>query len=71
MKNILKSLTAAMFSNINPMVSLRYDIERTLNAGLSLTHLNTKPISVMDVALRDFGRRFDHVMADIPVAYDM
>jgi dTDP-4-dehydrorhamnose reductase len=54
-----------------PMVNLWPDIQIALQAGLKLVHLTAKPISVADVALHGFGRRFDRTSANAPVVYDM
>lgn len=54
-----------------PMVNLWSDLSTALDAGLSLVHLTSAPISVADVARCGFGRMFDQVSATPPVAYDM
>lgn len=54
-----------------PMVNLWYDIQRALEAGLSLVHLTGEPISVADVSLLGFGRPFKQSLANPPARYDM
>lgn len=54
-----------------PMVNLWPDIEIAREAGLKLVHLTAEPISVGDVALHGFGRRFDHTSGSTPAIYDM
>jgi len=54
-----------------PMVSLWYDIQTTLNAGLKLVHLTAEPISVADVSRKGFGKKFEQVLPNTPAAYDM
>jgi len=53
------------------MVSLWYDIQTALNAGLKLVHLTAEPISVADVSKKGFGRVFDHTLPNVPATYDM
>ncbi|MBC7489042.1 MAG: pyridine nucleotide transhydrogenase [Glaciimonas sp.] len=54
-----------------PMVSLYYDIQTALKAGLKLVHLTAEPISVADISLSGFGKVFDQVLANTPATYDM
>lgn len=54
-----------------PMVSLWYDIQTALNAGLKLVHLTAEPISVADVSRQGFGKSFDHALANTPTTYDL
>jgi hypothetical protein len=54
-----------------PMVSLWYDIQTALNAGLKLVHLTAEPISVADVSKEGFGKVFEHVLPNAPTTYDM
>lgn len=54
-----------------PMVSLWYDIQTALNAGLKLVHLTAEPISVADVSKKGFGKVFEHVLPNAPAKYDM
>jgi hypothetical protein len=54
-----------------PMVNLWYDIQIALQAGLRLIHLTAAPVSVADVSLLGFGRKFDQQLAGTPATYDM
>jgi len=54
-----------------PMVSLWYDIQTALSAGLKLVHLTAEPISVADVSKKGFGKAFNHVLPGVPATYDM
>lgn len=54
-----------------PMVSLWYDIQTALNAGLKLVHLTAEPISVADVSRQGFGKAFDNALANTPATYDL
>lgn len=54
-----------------PMVSLWYDIQTALNAGLRLVHLTAEPISVADVSKQGFGESFGHALANSPATYDL
>ncbi len=54
-----------------PMVSLWYDIQTALNAGLKLVHLTAEPISVGDVSEQGFGKSFDNALANSPASYDL
>ena len=54
-----------------PMINLWYDIQRALEAGLSLVHLTAEPISVADVSLQGFGRPFTQTLENPPASYDM
>jgi len=54
-----------------PMVNLWFDIQKALEAGLSLVHLTAEPISVADVSLQGFGRPFTQTLKNPPTRYDM
>jgi hypothetical protein len=54
-----------------PMVSLWYDIQIALDAGLKLVHLTAEPISVSDISMKGFRKVFDHVLPNVPAKYDM
>ncbi len=54
-----------------PMVNLWFDIQKALEAGLSLVHLTAEPISVSDVSLLGFGKPFTQTSANPPARYDM
>lgn len=54
-----------------PMVSLWYDIQTALTAGLKLVHLTAEPISVAEVSKKGFGKVFEQVLGNSPATYDM
>jgi len=54
-----------------PMVNLWYDIQRALEADLSLVHLTAEPISVADVSLQGFGKPFTQSLVNPLARYDM
>ncbi|MBQ0727310.1 MAG: NAD(P)-dependent oxidoreductase [Thalassolituus oleivorans] len=54
-----------------PMVNLWYDIQKALEAGLSLVHLTAEPISIANVSLQGFGQPFTQTLANVPACYDM
>jgi hypothetical protein len=54
-----------------PVVNLWYDIRTAINAGLKLVHLTAAPISVADVSLHGFGKRFSQELSGTPALYDM
>lgn len=54
-----------------PMVNLWFDIQRAIEAGLSLVHLTAEPICVSDVSLQGFGKPFTQTLANQPARYDM
>lgn len=54
-----------------PMVNLWFDIQKALEAGLSLVHLTAEPISVSDVSLLGFGKSFTQTLANSPARYDV
>lgn len=54
-----------------PMVNLWFDIQKALDAGLSLVHLTAEPISVSDVSLLGFGKPFIQTLPNSPARYDM
>jgi len=54
-----------------PMVNLWFDIQKALEAGLSLVHLTAEPISVSDVSILGFGKPFTRTLANPPARYDM
>lgn len=54
-----------------PMVNLWFDIQKALEAGLSLVHLTAEPINVSDVSLLGFGKPFTQTLANPPARYDM
>ncbi len=70
-KNNLHAIESRGVFQFFPMVNLWYDIQRALEAGLSLVHLTAEPISVADVSLQGFGRPFTQTLTKQPVRYDM
>lgn len=69
--NNLQAIESRGVFQFYPLVSLWYDIQTALNAGLKLVHLTAEPISVADVSLRGFGKAFDQILANTPATYDM
>lgn len=69
--NNLHAIEGRSVFQFYPMVSLWYDIQTALNAGLKLVHLTAEPISVADVSRQGFGKSFDHTLANNPATYDL
>lgn len=69
--NNLHAIESRSLFQFYPMVSLWYDIQTALNAGLKLVHLTAAPISVADVAKNGFGKIFEQVLVNSPATYDM
>lgn len=69
--NNLKAIESKGVFQFYPMVNLWYDIQTSLNEGLSLVHLTAEPISVEDVSLQGFGNRFTQTISNAPARYDM
>jgi hypothetical protein len=69
--NNLHSIDCRGIFQFYPMVSLWYDIQTALHAGLKLVHLTAEPISVADVSMKGFGKVFENELPNPPVAYDM
>lgn len=69
--NNLHSIESRGMFQFYPMINLWYDIQRALEAGLSLVHLTAEPLSVADVSLQGFGRPFTQTLANQPARYDM
>lgn len=69
--NNLHAIESRSVFQFYPMVSLWYDIQTALNAGLKLVHLTAEPISVADVSKNGFGKVFEHVLPNVPATYDM
>jgi len=53
-----------------PMVNLWYDIQTSIQAGLKLVHLTAEPMSVADVSMSCFGKRFNQILSRHPAVYD-
>jgi hypothetical protein len=70
--NNLHSIESRRIFQFYPIVNLWHDIQRALEAGLSLIHLTSEPISVSDVSLLGFGKPFSNQLpANLPSRYDM
>lgn len=69
--NNLHAIESRSVFQFYPMVSLWYDIQTALNAGLKLVHLTAEPINVADVSKKGFGNVFEHVLSNVPARYDM
>jgi nucleoside-diphosphate-sugar epimerase len=69
--NNLNAIDSRGVFQFYPMVSLWYDIQTALDAGLKLVHLTAEPISVADVSKNGFGKVFEHVLPNVPATYDM
>ncbi len=69
--NNLNAIESRGVFQFYPMVNLWFDIQKTLEAGLSLVHLTAEPISVADVSLQGFGRPFTQTLQNPPARYDM
>ncbi|WP_237173396.1 NAD-dependent epimerase/dehydratase family protein [Paracandidimonas lactea] len=69
--NNLHAIESRGIFQFYPMINLWYDIQRALEAGLSLVHLTAEPISVADVSLQGFGRPFIQTLGNPPARYDM
>lgn len=69
--NNLHAIESRGIFQFYPMTNLWYDIERALEADLTLVHLTAEPISVADVSLHGFGRPFTQTLANPPARYDM
>lgn len=69
--NNLNAIDSRGVFQFYPMVSLWYDIQTAIDAGLKLVHLTAEPISVADIARNGFGKQFDHAMANDAARYDL
>lgn len=69
--NNLHSIESRGVFQFYPMVNLWVDIQKALEAGLSLVHLTAEPISVADISLQGFGRPFTQTLENLPARYDM
>lgn len=69
--NNLHAIESRGIFQFYPMINLWHDIQRAMEAGLSLVHLTAEPISVADVSLLGFGRPFKQALANPPARYDM
>ena len=69
--NNLQAIESRGVFQFYPMVSLWYDIQTALSAGLKLLHLTAEPTSVADVSRQGFGKSFDNTLAGSPASYDL
>jgi len=69
--NNLQAIDSRGVFQFYPMVNLTTDIQIALDAGLSLVHLTSAPVSVADVAQQGFGRPFDNPLPGTPARYDL
>lgn len=54
-----------------PMINLWRDIQCAFRAGLKMVHLTAEPMSVAEVSLHGFGKKFDQILGEPPSIYDM
>lgn len=69
--NNLHAIESRGIFQFYPMVNLWFDIQKALDAGLSLVHLTAEPISISDVSLLGFGKSFTQTLVNPPSHYDM
>jgi dTDP-4-dehydrorhamnose reductase len=69
--NNLSAVESRSVFQFYPMVNLWSDLKVAMAKRLSLVHLTAEPVSVAEVALEGFGRKFSNELANAPVAYDM
>ena len=69
--NNLRAIDSRGVFQFYPMVNLNTDIQIALDAGLSLVHLTSEPVSVEDVAQRGFARPFNNLLPGTPARYDL
>ncbi|TCF98168.1 pyridine nucleotide transhydrogenase [Paraburkholderia strydomiana] len=69
--NIVNSIDSRGVFQFYPMVNLAYDIEIARRANLRLIHLTAEPLSVADLSLQGFGRRFEQHVSQTPATYDL
>lgn len=70
-ENNLHAIESRGVFQFYPMVNLWFDIQKALEANLSLVHLTAEPVSVADVSMRGFGRPFAQKLTNPPARYDM
>lgn len=68
--NNLHAIDSRSVYQFYPVVNLWFDIQTSMEAGLSLIHLTAEPISVRDVAKFGFGINFEQKLDLNPVKYD-
>lgn len=69
--NNLDAIESRSVFQFYPIVNLWYDIQTALRAGLRRVHLTAAPLSVAELSLQGFGRRFEQTLANPPAGYDM
>ncbi|MFM0145474.1 Rossmann-fold NAD(P)-binding domain-containing protein [Paraburkholderia sp. RL18-085-BIA-A] len=69
--NNVNSIDSRDVFQFYPMVNLAYDIEIARRANLRLIHLTAEPLSVADLSLQGFGRRFEQLVSQAPATYDL
>lgn len=69
--NNLSAIDSRAIFQFYPMVNLWYDIQIAIRAGLDLIHLTAEPLSVAEVSMHGFGRRFEQSSGGTAAAYDM
>lgn len=69
--NNLHAIESRGIFQFYPMVNLWYDIQTGLQAGLPLIHLTAAPVSVADISIQGFGKKFDRQLDGTPAIYDM
>jgi hypothetical protein len=69
--NNLQAIESRNVFQFYPMINLWSDIQTAIDAGLKLVHFTAEPISVSDISMKAFGKPFDNVLSNNPIAYDM
>lgn len=69
--NNLQAIDGRGVFQFYPMVNLWGDLQRSLEAGLSLVHLTAEPLAVSQVAAQAFGREFEQALDRPPATYDL
>lgn len=69
--NNLEMIESRSVFQFYPMVNLWYDIQIALQAKLKLIHLTASPISVSELSLQGFGKKFTQELTGVPVTYNL
>lgn len=69
--NNLSAIDSRGVFQFYPTVNLWFDIRAALDAGLSVLHLTSEPVSVAEIATQGFGKSFEHHVEGAPASYDM
>ena len=69
--NNLQSIDSRGIFQFYPMVNLWCDINVAVEAGLKLLHLTAEPISVAEISLKGFGKKFEQAVISNPATYDL